>query len=270
MHYLQPFIPGQISFDRDHTFSIQKSRGKYILGSFHPVFFSITLPAKTDGCRTMNKLIASLLVTFLFFLPQPLLSTDKDCDQDDCEMTGECLHGDCKNGFGMMAVETCNICGFHKDVLYEGEFKNEKFNGQGKLFYLNKMKYEGGFKDGKQSGQGTLTIRYTRKYVGEWRDGKENGCGTEFQSCGLQYDGEWREGKYHGKGTETLPDGSMYVGQFANGQFNGVGTYRSSDGSKYVGRWKDGRKNGYGVATLPDGTKFEGTWKNDQLLKGFN
>ena len=31
---------------------------------------------------------------------------------------------------------------------YEGEFKNDKFNGKGILYFKNQLKFEGEFKDG--------------------------------------------------------------------------------------------------------------------------
>ena len=41
---------------------------------------------------------------------------------------------------------------------YEGQFKNGKKNGQGKMTHANGSAYEGQFKNGKKDGQGKLTI----------------------------------------------------------------------------------------------------------------
>ena len=49
--------------------------------------------------------------------------------------------------------------------------------------------YEGEFKDGKYDGQGTYTWSDGRKYVGEWLDGKQNGHGTVTSPDG-KYVGE--------------------------------------------------------------------------------
>ena len=65
---------------------------------------------------------------------------------------------------------------------YEGEWKNGKYHGQGKLTIGKGIfegdKYEGDWKDGKQHGQGTYISTNRSKYVGEYKDGKENGQGT--------------------------------------------------------------------------------------------
>ena len=43
---------------------------------------------------------------------------------------------------------------------YEGEFKENKFNGKGKLTYeKEKIKYEGDFINGVKEGNGTMVFR---------------------------------------------------------------------------------------------------------------
>jgi hypothetical protein len=86
-------------------------------------------------------------------------------------------------------------------VYYEGEFKKDKYNGEGTLFYQNgDIKYEGEFKNGGYSGKGKLF----------------------FESKQLQYEGEFINGKYHGKGTLYKEDGSVkYKGQWDSGDVKG-------------------------------------------------
>ena len=61
---------------------------------------------------------------------------------------------------------------------YVGEFKNDKFNGQGTLTYADGgNKYVGEFKDDLLNGQGTYTYANGDKYVGEHRDGNRHGQG---------------------------------------------------------------------------------------------
>ncbi len=57
------------------------------------------------------------------------------------------------------------------DGVYEGEYLNGKFNGQGTLTSENGDKYVGGWKDNKRHGLGTYMFANGNKYVGEWKDG---------------------------------------------------------------------------------------------------
>ena len=49
---------------------------------------------------------------------------------------------------------------------YEGQFKDDKYHGQGTKIYSNGDKYEGEFKDGKYHGQGTHTLKNGIKFEG--------------------------------------------------------------------------------------------------------
>ena len=80
--------------------------------------------------------------------------------------------------------------------VYEGQYLNGKFHGQGTATWANGNKYVGGFKNGKEHGQGTLT----------WSDGEK-------------YVGEFKDGNYHGQGTYTYADGIVEKGIFKDGKF---------------------------------------------------
>ena len=58
------------------------------------------------------------------------------------------------------------------DGVYEGQYLNGKFHGQGTATWANGNKYVGGWKDDKFHGQGTYTWADGNKYVGEWKDGE--------------------------------------------------------------------------------------------------
>ena len=61
---------------------------------------------------------------------------------------------------------------FPDGSMYEGEFKDGEYNGQGIMTFPDGNKYVGEFKDGKRHGQGTFTFSDGRKYLGEWREKK--------------------------------------------------------------------------------------------------
>ena len=78
---------------------------------------------------------------------------------------------------------------------YVGEFKNNKYNGQGNLTFATGHKYVGEFTDDKQNGQGTFTFPNGEKYVGEFKNDNYSGQGTLFASNGsIINQGNWTNG----------------------------------------------------------------------------
>jgi len=79
---------------------------------------------------------------------------------------------------------------------YVGEFKNNKYHGNGTYTFVDGEKYVGEFKNGKRNGKGTNTWAAGAKYVGEWKDEKRNGKGTFTYPTGVVKSGIWADGKY--------------------------------------------------------------------------
>ena len=62
------------------------------------------------------------------------------------------------------------------NVIYEGEWEEDKCHGQGILSYRNGNRYEGEFKENKRHGQGILSDRNGNViYTGKWENGKAHG-----------------------------------------------------------------------------------------------
>jgi len=79
--------------------------------------------------------------------------------------------------------------------MYEGEWKNNMMDGQGKQV----------FKDG-------------RSYVGEFKKDKKHGHGTYTWSDGKSYTGGWFNGEQHGEGLYTdIKKGKTKKGIWENG-----------------------------------------------------
>ena len=55
---------------------------------------------------------------------------------------------------------------------YEGEYENDKKQGQGTFYWADGRKYVGSWKNGKQHGQGEYYLKNGDKKIGEWVDGK--------------------------------------------------------------------------------------------------
>jgi len=70
--------------------------------------------------------------------------------------------------------------------------------------------YEGEHKDDKRHGQGKLTFADGTTYEGRWKDGKPHGQGKQAFADGTTYEGRWKDGNPHGQGKQTLTDGSIY------------------------------------------------------------
>jgi hypothetical protein len=88
--------------------------------------------------------------------------------------------------------------------MYEGEYKNGNFDGEGKFFAPCGRKYEGSWKMGRPYGFGHALFL------------------SKDERCSLyrpyKYVGQWVDGKRHGHGTVYFFDGSMKSGNFAYGQ----------------------------------------------------
>ena len=160
---------------------------------------------------------------------------------------------------------------------YVGQFKDDKYNGQG-TFTWTDGEYVGPPKDGKKNGQGTYTYASGDKYVGQYQDGKKRqGTLDRWRN----YVGDWKDNELHGQGTYTyggdkyvgrgdkktddaftFSNGNKYVGQFKDDKYNGQGTFTWANGDKYVGEFRDDKRNGQGTFTFSNGTVKEGIWKD--------
>lgn len=142
--------------------------------------------------------------------------------------------------------------------------ENGMAQGPGKAISNNGNVYEGGFKDGKFDGHGIFTWSDGDKYVGEYKDGEYHGHGVWTSPDGRVYDGEWKDGEHHGHGVFTWPDGDKYVGEYKDDKRHGHGVYTWPDGRVYDGEFNDGESHGHGVFTWPDGRIYDGEWKDDE------
>ena len=107
---------------------------------------------------------------------------------------------------------------------YEGHWKSDQLEGQGKIKFPNGDTFRGMLRGGQPSGHGVF------------KQGKMGQAGG-------------------GGGA------SVYVGEFRAGQKHGYGVLDDiGRGEKYMGMWANGVKAGQGCVVTLDGVYYEGTF----------
>ena len=148
---------------------------------------------------------------------------------------------------------------------YIGEWKNDKFNGKGRLFSTNGDYYEGYFIDGIIEGIGMFYSKVRGyKYLGEFKNNKFHGRGKLVYDDKMTYEGDFIEGYKDGKGKLVFSDGSYYEGNFVKNNFNGKGKFFFKDGRKYNGEWKNNSMDGKGVFNWGNECRYVGEYKNNK------
>ncbi|XP_063799146.1 MORN repeat-containing protein 1 isoform X2 [Pseudophryne corroboree] len=147
---------------------------------------------------------------------------------------------------------------------YEGEWKDGKKHGHGKLLFRDGSYYEGEFMHGEITGNG---LRYWatsgNTYSGEFLDGELHGHGVMQYKDGGRYEGAFVFGIREGHGLLVDKDGQTYSGAFHNNKRYGEGQMTFQNGDHYEGNWVLNLRQGHGVLHCLDGTIYEGQWRND-------
>jgi hypothetical protein len=107
--------------------------------------------------------------------------------------------------------------------------------------------YEGEFKDGKMHGYGRLKWPDGHWYQGQFDKERTCGIGIRGWPSGHWYVGEEQGGWKEGLGAMGWPGGRTYEGEFSKDLRNGFGLMRWPGGRWYLGYWKDGMQQGEGL-----------------------
>lgn len=125
-------------------------------------------------------------------------------------------------------------------VIYSGGWKNDKYNGVGKLTAYDSV-YSGVFEDGRLNGIGTRVLNNGGKYEGFFANGLYHGKGKYVNPSGEIYDGEWCNGERRGFGKTILASGEVWIGNHVLGLLHSTsGEKRFVDGRRLIGDWRDG------------------------------
>ncbi|XP_072012072.1 MORN repeat-containing protein 1 isoform X2 [Engystomops pustulosus] len=162
---------------------------------------------------------------------------------------------------------------------YVGDVKRQLRHGYGIYVYANSFfRYEGEWKDGKKHGHGKLLFRDGSYYEGEFVHGEITGSGLRYWAAqGNTYSGEFLDGELHGHGVMKYKDGGRYEGHgllvdkdgqtysgaFHHNKRHGDGQMTFQNGDHYEGNWVLDQRQGHGVLHCVDGTIYEGQWRND-------
>lgn len=185
-----------------------------------------------------------------------------------------------KNSWGMLKFISDDL----RYLCYNGEFHNNKFQGQG-LLRLNNGKifegtfkknavhgfakeifvdgdiYEGNFVRGIKEGKGFYQYNNGDLYKGDFIDNLPHGKGLLKLNNGNVYKGQFKEGKIQGNGHIFYYNGDSYNGEWKDSLKHGEGIYSYSKGHVYEGNFVKGRMDGFGIMIRNDGSKYEGEWK---------
>eukprot|EP01132_Coremiostelium_polycephalum_P002575 gene2575-3189_t len=149
-------------------------------------------------------------------------------------------------------------------VEYYGQYKQDRWNGKGKVSFPNGTLYEGGFQMGIRHGNGT---HYTEEQFFEcvWDQGKPNGLGRLGYE-GWLCEGIWKDGDIFYGSIKCANRRSIYHGDVKNFLPSGEGEEYFENGCHYRGQYFDGMRQGKGVFTWSNGSTYSGEWQRDLMV----
>tara|TARA_B100000886_G_scaffold197323_1_gene136033 strand:+ start:2064 stop:3869 length:1806 start_codon:yes stop_codon:yes gene_type:complete len=166
---------------------------------------------------------------------------------------------------------------------YQGEFKDEKINGYGKLFCYNSFSYHGNFKNNNMEGKGIMYHNIPNNegyddntpiyYNGQFESNQKNGYGVEKYFNNEYYEGHFFNGFKNGKGILFNQNGTVKIKGIwnlgASIDTKHITTYYKNGNLKYKGEYNGKVKHGKGVFCLENGNiLFDGLFKDDEFVEG--
>ncbi len=183
---------------------------------------------------------------------------------------GDLLSGQ-YNGNGTLYEEDKYNYDYKKFSKFIGEFKNDKFDGFGKLYFGKYLFYEGNFSKNKFSDKGIIYYQNQKIYYdGEFENGLMKGKGIKYYTNGnIKITGTFSNDECI-QGIYYNPDGiKIYEGEFKNGnplKSKKIIIY-DNDGDKiYEGEIHNGLYEGEGIEYCPilkDRIIYQGKFKNN-------
>lgn len=217
-------------------------------------------------------------------------------------LDGECVKGDCQNGYGEKKWKSGKLVeAFFKDGKPQGpgvityEDASQKF-----AYFQNDWKTTKGFvytfykKDGVSEffnlktgvafssninkpeiysadlNKGTKTLIQQNNDANCFYGDCQNGVGVYQYNNKALYVGTFKNGNRHGFGELSYPNGNSYVGEFSNGKKEGLGSYAWSETNYYTGEYKNDTYHGIGKMAFNNGTYQAGIWQNGEYVNSLD
>jgi hypothetical protein len=218
----------------------------------------------------------------------------KSLDEYADYFTGECVLGDCKDGYGEKEFKDGKkAAGFFKNgkvngpmhtssennkksmmTVYRGSFLDQEgfayeYNGDNLMIFTDKSKNIGFYNDYKTKKTYQLNYRngevISKKEL-QYNDSKKcvvgncsNGVGI-YEYSNSTYIGIFKNGKRDGFGMLFFKSGGDYIGEFSNNNYHGLGTFTRSEYDYYMGYYQNGKQHGQGVQYYAKDNYRAGNW----------
>ena len=133
---------------------------------------------------------------------------------------------------------------YRNNSKYEGDFLKDKKCGKGKIVFDSGDTYEGEFRDNKFNGYGHYVwFKNGHEYTGNYLNGKFHGDGLYKWGKNEYYNGEYVNGVKEGEGEISYADGKKFFVNFTNGKPNGIGMFQDKEGNKCEVEFINGKIN---------------------------
>ena len=107
-----------------------------------------------------------------------------------------------------------------ENMLFVGNWKNNKKNGIGKIYdEKDRLIFDGFFENDKKNGHGILIYVNGDKYDGEFVNDIRQGKGLYYWKDGSRWEGNFSDNVMDGKGIFYSNEGEIYEANYANGNF---------------------------------------------------
>jgi hypothetical protein len=121
------------------------------------------------------------------------------------------------------------VCKYQLGYVYFGDFVNNLWDGQGKLYNNEGIVYKGQFRKSTFQGTGVIYFRNGAKYRGEFVKGEMEGKGVMEYSDERKYDGMFHKSVKDGPGVWNYLDGSIMETIYKEGRIEGDAVHIRED-----------------------------------------